>query len=58
VRVRVGSLSGVAPEALTFAFDVAAGDSPIAGAHLDIEETPGRELGLTALEAIDGAADR
>jgi Zn finger protein HypA/HybF involved in hydrogenase expression len=57
VHVRVGSLSGVATEALAFAFDVATDDSPIAGARLDIEKTPGRELELTALEVIDGAAD-
>jgi hydrogenase nickel incorporation protein HypA/HybF len=58
VRLRIGSLSGVAPAALTFAFDVATADSPIAGARLDIEDTAGRELELTALEVIDGATDR
>lgn len=40
VRVQVGQLSGVAPEALRAAFDVAAGPSAIAGARLDIEEMP------------------
>jgi hydrogenase nickel incorporation protein HypA/HybF len=57
VRLRIGSLSGVAPAALTFAFDVATADSPIAGTYLEIEETAGPELELTALEVIDGAAD-
>jgi hydrogenase nickel incorporation protein HypA/HybF len=58
VRLRIGSLSGIAPAALTFAFDIAIADSPIAGARLEIEDTPGRELELTALEVIDGPTDR
>jgi hydrogenase nickel incorporation protein HypA/HybF len=57
VRVRVGALSGVAPEALTFAFDIAASDTPIAGTRLDVQRTDGRELELTALEVVDAAAD-
>jgi len=57
VRVRVGALSGVVGDALTFAFEVATDASPIAGARLDIEQTPGRELQLTALEVIDAPAD-
>jgi hydrogenase nickel incorporation protein HypA/HybF len=57
VRIRVGPLSGVVPDALTFAFDVAAAESPIAGARLDIERTDGRELELAAVEVVD-AADR
>lgn len=55
VRIRVGPLSGVAPHALAFAFEVAVDDSPIAGARLEIEETAGSELELTALEVIDDA---
>jgi len=58
VHVRVGALSGVAPDALTFAFDIASGDSAIAGARLEVEATAGRELELTALEVLDAAADR
>jgi hydrogenase nickel incorporation protein HypA/HybF len=57
VRVRVGPLSGVVADALTFAFEVAASDTPIAGARLDIEQTLGRELELTAVEVVDDAAD-
>jgi len=53
VRVRVGSLSGVAPDALAFAFDVAAADSPIAGARLEIDAAAGSELELTAVEVVD-----
>jgi hydrogenase nickel incorporation protein HypA/HybF len=58
VRVRVGALSGVVPDALTFAFDVASDGSRIAGTRLEIDATPGRELELTALEVIDEPAHR
>lgn len=58
VRIRVGPLSGVVPDALAFAFDVAAADSPIAGARLDIERTGGNELELTAVEVEDDGEDR
>jgi hydrogenase nickel incorporation protein HypA/HybF len=40
VRIRVGPLSGVVREALAFAFDVAAADSSLAGARLEIEDAP------------------
>ena len=39
LRVRVGPLSGVVVEALRFAFEALAPDTPAAGARLDIEET-------------------
>jgi hydrogenase nickel incorporation protein HypA/HybF len=57
VRVRVGPLSGVVPEALAFAFEVAADDSPIAGARLEIERTTGSELELATLEVVDDPED-
>ena len=56
VRIRVGSLSGVAPDALEFAFEVASQDSAIAGAALEIEKTHGTELELAALEVLDDDA--
>ena len=40
VRVRIGRLSGVVPQALEFAYDVAAQDTPLADAVLVIEHTP------------------
>jgi hydrogenase nickel incorporation protein HypA/HybF len=40
VHVRIGALSGVVPEALEFAFEVAVQDSDIAGARLMIEQVP------------------
>lgn len=57
VHVRVGALSGVAPEALAFAFDVAAEDSAIAGARLAIDAAEGRELELIGVEIVDDADD-
>jgi hydrogenase nickel incorporation protein HypA/HybF len=42
VRVRVGTLSGVVPDSLAFCFDLATAGTALAGARLDIEETPGR----------------
>jgi hydrogenase nickel incorporation protein HypA/HybF len=58
VHVRVGPLSGVVPEALAFAFEVAANDTAIAGVRLTIERTAGRELEVAALEVVDDDQDR
>ena len=58
VLIRIGPLSGVVPDALRFAFDVAVEGSPIAGACLDIEEVPGTALELKAVEIVDGAENR
>lgn len=40
VRVAIGALSGVVPQALEFAYDVAADGTPLADAALEIERTP------------------
>jgi hydrogenase nickel incorporation protein HypA/HybF len=40
VRVRVGALSGVAPEALVFCYEVAARDTPLEGSRLVVETVP------------------
>jgi hydrogenase nickel incorporation protein HypA/HybF len=40
LHLRLGRLSGVVREALEFSFDLAAADTPIAGARLQIEEIP------------------
>jgi hydrogenase nickel incorporation protein HypA/HybF len=42
VRVEVGALSGVVPEAMAFCFDVAATGTPIEGATLEITVVEGR----------------
>jgi len=40
IVLRIGALSGVEPEALRFAFDAMAKQTPAAGAVLDIETVP------------------
>ena len=51
VRLRVGRLSGVLPDALRFCFDLVTDGTPLQGAVLDIEEPPGsaacRQCGTT-----------
>ncbi|GAA2722276.1 MULTISPECIES: hydrogenase maturation nickel metallochaperone HypA [Streptomyces] len=42
VRVRVGELAGVVPDALRFSFAVARQDTELAAARLDVEEIPAR----------------
>ncbi len=42
VRLRVGRLSGVVPEALMFCFELAAVGTALEGATLEIEEQTGR----------------
>jgi len=42
VRLRVGRLAGVVPDALTFCFDLASAGTPLEGAVLEIEEQQGR----------------
>ncbi len=40
VRLRIGELSGIVPQALEFAYDVAAEGTPLADAVLVIERSP------------------
>lgn len=42
VRLQVGRLSGVVPDALLFCFDLAVAGTPLDGATLEIEEPTGR----------------
>lgn len=42
IRLRIGALSGVVPEALQFAFEALAGGTPAEGARLTIENVPAR----------------
>jgi hydrogenase nickel incorporation protein HypA/HybF len=42
VRLQVGTLAGVVPEALRFCFDVCARGTILEGAALEIDEIPGR----------------
>jgi len=40
VNIRVGKLTAVVPSSLTFCFNIATQDTPLAGAELSIEEVP------------------
>ena len=42
MRLDVGKLSGVVPDALAFCFDLVAAGTPLEGAGLEISEPPGR----------------
>ena len=42
VRLRVGALTGVVPDALDFCFDLAAAGTPLEGASLEIVQECGR----------------
>ena len=42
VQIRVGALSGVVPDSLRFAWDVACADTRLSGSTLEIEEVPVR----------------
>lgn len=42
VHIKVGALSGVVPEALTYAYDIATENTGLAGTRLVIEEAPVR----------------
>lgn len=50
LRVEVGALSGVVPEALSAAFPVCARGTPAEGAVLELEAAPGRTLRLRDME--------
>ena len=53
LHLRVGSLSGVVRDALLFSFDMATAGTCIEGARLKVEETPGQELELFAMEVTE-----
>ena len=42
VRVRVGDLSGVVPEAMLFCYELVTAGTDLEGSRLEIERTPGR----------------
>ena len=42
LRVQVGALSGIDPESLAFAFDIASGGTPAKGAELHVQIVPPR----------------
>lgn len=50
LHLKLGSLSGVVKEALTFSYEIACQGTPLEGSQLVIEEVQGRELEVVALE--------
>jgi len=50
VRLAVGRRSGASAHALRFCFEVCARGTPLEGAAIEIQETPGDELRLEELE--------
>ena len=40
INMRIGRLTAVVPESLHFCFNIARADTPLAGASLEMEETP------------------
>jgi len=53
VRLEIGKLSGVVPDALRFCFDLATAETPLAGAALEIIEIPGRARCLQCLADVE-----
>jgi hydrogenase nickel incorporation protein HypA/HybF len=53
VHLKLGVFSGVARDALLFAWELASEDTTVAGSRLTIEEASGSELEVTALEIED-----
>jgi hydrogenase nickel incorporation protein HypA/HybF len=53
VHLQLGAMSGVVKDALLFSWDLACGDTAIQGARLEIEDAPGTELQVTALELVE-----
>lgn len=44
VRLEIGRLSAVMPDAIRFCFDICTVETPLAGARLTIDEIPGRGI--------------
>jgi hydrogenase nickel incorporation protein HypA/HybF len=53
VHLRLGDLAGVVREALQFSWDASCAGTPLAGARLVIENVPGKDMEVSALEIED-----
>jgi hydrogenase nickel incorporation protein HypA/HybF len=53
VRLEIGKLSGVVPDALRFCFELATAETPLAGAALEIIEIPGRARCMQCLADVE-----
>ncbi len=56
VRLAVGRGSGVVVDAIRFCFDLVTEDTPLAGATLEVDEPPGTDLRIVAVEVIKACA--
>ena len=56
VRLKIGKLSAIMPEAIRFCFELCAADTLLAGARLEIDEVPGRARCDTCGEELELAA--
>ena len=52
VRLDIGTLSGVVPDALRFSFELATEGTNLAGAELEISEVPGEELKIASVKVV------
>jgi hydrogenase nickel incorporation protein HypA/HybF len=52
VRVTVGRLCGVAPDAMRLCFELITEGTQLQGARLDIDVLAGRELNITSVEVV------
>lgn len=52
IRLVIGRLSAIMPEAIRFCFDVCARNTPLEGALLEIDQPPGDELLIKEMEVI------
>ncbi len=50
IHIRIGALSGVVPRALIAAYELAREQTPLENCRLVVEEAPGDELQVSALE--------
>lgn len=50
LHLKLGQMSGVVKEALTFSWEIACQGTALEGSQLIVEETEGRELEVVALE--------
>ena len=52
VRLEIGALSGVVADALRFSFDLVTEGTNMAGARLEIIESPGADLRIVSVQMV------
>jgi hydrogenase nickel incorporation protein HypA/HybF len=53
IHLRIGKMSGIVKEALLAAYELASEQTPFAQARLVIEDVPGSELQMSAMELAE-----